>query len=108
MSLAAPMTNAEWQDKVINSATPTLVDFWAEWCGPCKQIAPEVDKVAEKYSGKLNVYKVDVDTEGALAGQYGVMSIPTLLVFKGGQVVEQIVGFHSADQIASKIGKHVE
>jgi thioredoxin 1 len=105
MSAASPLGQAEFEDKVVNSTVPVLIDFWAEWCGPCKAIAPEVEKIAEEYSGKVNVYKVDVDSEGELAAQFGIMSIPSLLIFKGGKVVDQIVGFTSKDNIAKALDR---
>src|SRR5216684_9272651 len=84
--------DGNFQTDVLNSPTPVLVDFWAIWCGPCKMIAPIVEELAGEYNGKLKVAKMDVDANPKTAMQYGIRSIPTLLVFKGGQVVEQIVG----------------
>jgi thioredoxin 1 len=84
-----------------------LVDFWAVWCGPCRLIAPIVEELARQYEGKLKVYKVDVDQEQSLAMQYGIMSIPTLLLFKNGQVVEQIVGALPKSAIEQRIAKHL-
>ncbi|MBQ1335076.1 MAG: thioredoxin [Clostridia bacterium] len=82
----------EFDREVINSNIPVLVDFWASWCGPCKMIAPEVDKLAESYDGRLKVCKVNVDEEPALAAEYMVMSIPTLIFFKGGEMQNKIIG----------------
>jgi thioredoxin 1 len=96
---------SEFDEKVLKSTVPVLVDFWAEWCGPCKAIGPSVEQLASEYSGKASVYKVDVDSEGELASQYGVMSIPALLVFKGGKVVDQMVGAAPKAQIAALLDR---
>jgi thioredoxin 1 len=105
MSLASPLAQTEFDAKVANSTVPVLIDFWAEWCGPCKAIAPEVDAIAENYEGRVNVFKVDVDSEGELAAQFGIMSIPSLLIFKDGKVVDQIVGLTSRDNIAKALDR---
>ena len=86
------VSETTWEDDVINSELPVMVDFWAEWCGPCKMIAPAVHDLAEEYSGKLNVAKLDVDGSPNIAMKYGVRSIPALIFFKDGQPVDQIVG----------------
>jgi thioredoxin 1 len=101
MASGMAVTGAEWDQKVLQSEVPVLVDFWATWCGPCKAIAPSVEQLATEYEGKAKVYKVDVDTEGELAMKYGIMSIPALLVFKGGKVVDQMVGAAPKQQIAA-------
>lgn len=95
----------EFDSKVLASDVPVLVDFWAEWCGPCKAIGPSVEQLASEYQGKAKVFKVDVDSEGDLATRYGVMSIPALLVFKGGKVVDQMVGAAPKDKIAALIDR---
>lgn len=105
--MAKAITHSEWQTEVLNSPVPVLVDFWAVWCGPCRLIAPIVEELGQQYEGKLKVYKVDVDQEQQLAVQYGIMSIPTLLLFKNGQVVEQIVGALPKGAIEQRLAKHL-
>ncbi len=85
---------------------PILIDFWAEWCGPCRLMAPVLDRIAERYKGKARVGKVDVDSNQALAARYAVLSIPTLCLFKDGQVVEQVVGATSEENLARLIDRH--
>jgi thioredoxin 1 len=104
---AKAVTEREWETEVLQSPTPVLVDFWAIWCGPCRLIAPIVEELAVQYAGKLKVLKVDVDQEQSLAIRYGIMSIPTLLLFKGGQVVEQIVGALPRHVIEERIRRHL-
>ena len=84
--------DSSFKSEVIESQVPVLVDFWATWCGPCRAIAPALEALATQYKGQVKVAKVDVDENNALAEQYGIQSIPTLLMFKGGKVVEQLVG----------------
>ena len=86
------ITSINFNDEVLKSDTPVLVDFWAEWCGPCRAIGPVVDEIANDYNGKVSVGKLNVDNENQLAMQYGVRSIPALLIFNNGTVVNQIVG----------------
>lgn len=85
-------TDATFDKEVINSEVPVLVDFWAEWCGPCRMMGPTVDQVAKDYTGKVKVGKLDVDSNQGTAARYGIRGIPSLLLFKGGKVVDQKVG----------------
>ncbi|MFQ3587699.1 MAG: thioredoxin [Fimbriimonadaceae bacterium] len=101
------VTAADFEEKVLNSELPVLVDFWAEWCGPCRMIGPSVEQLAQEYAGKARVYKLNVDTDGEIAGRYGVMSIPALLVFKGGKVVDQMVGAAPKPQLAALLDRNV-
>ena len=92
MTAPRPVTDSDFEQEVLEADTPVLVDFWAEWCAPCKMVAPVLDDLAEEYDGKIKFIKVDVDTSPETATKYGIRSIPTLLVFKGGSPVDQVVG----------------
>jgi thioredoxin 1 len=107
MSNALSVTAQNFDAEVLRSNIPVLVDFWAEWCGPCKMIAPHVDAIAEEFAGTLKVCKVNIDEEGSIAGRYGIMSIPTLLIIKGGQVATQIVGAMPKQQLIEKIRPYI-
>ncbi|MGD1105832.1 MAG: thioredoxin [Terracidiphilus sp.] len=99
------VNDANFDQEVLKSEQPVLVDFWAVWCGPCKAIAPIVDGVAATYAGKLKVAKVNVDQNGATPSRYGIRGIPALLFFKGGKVADQIVGYVPQDVIEEKVKK---
>ncbi|MGC8862860.1 MAG: thioredoxin [Armatimonadota bacterium] len=103
MSAAEAITADRFEQEVLKSDIPVMVDFWAEWCGPCKALAPTVDAIAAKYAGKMKVFKLDVQTEAAVASKYGVSSIPTLLIFKAGEVAERIVGLKPEKEITDRI-----
>ncbi len=97
------VTSATWATEVNQSTIPVLVDFWAEWCGPCKAIAPTLDELSTEMAGRLKIVKVNVDESPDLAGDYGIRSIPTLLVIKGGVVAGQMVGAMSKAQLKAKL-----
>ncbi len=105
--MAISFTDANFKEEVINSELPVLVDFYADWCGPCKMIAPIVAQLSDELVGKVKIGKLDVDANGVTAQQYRVMSIPTLLIFKGGQVVDTIVGAVPKNQLEAKLAKHM-
>ncbi|MGD0891510.1 MAG: thioredoxin [Terracidiphilus sp.] len=99
------VSDATFDQEVLQSEQPVLVDFWAVWCGPCKLIAPVVDSVAANFAGRLKVIKVNVDENGAAPSRYGIRGIPALLFFKGGKVVDQIVGYVPKDVIEEKVNR---
>jgi len=101
------VTDANFEQSVLKSEQPVMVDFWATWCGPCKALSPVVDEVAQAYNGKAKVYKMDVDRNNSTPMRYGVRGIPTLLIFKDGKVAEQIVGYVPKDTIQKALDKHV-
>tara|TARA_B100000902_G_C27203809_1_gene860488 strand:+ start:369 stop:692 length:324 start_codon:yes stop_codon:yes gene_type:complete len=107
MSNVIELNDSNFENEVVKSDLPVLVDFWAEWCGPCKMIAPSVEKISEEYSDKLKVGKLDVDSNPNISSTFGIRSIPTLLIFKNGSPVDQIVGAVSKEVISSKVDNHI-
>ncbi|MDK2823145.1 MAG: thioredoxin 1 [Clostridia bacterium] len=103
MSNVVTFTDANFQQEVLQSTEPVLVDFWAAWCGPCKMIAPVVEELAGDFTGKAKVGKLNVDEYGRIAQQYGVMSIPTLILFKNGKEAGRVVGFRPKAELAKII-----
>jgi len=99
------LTDSAFETEVLKSSVPVLVDFWATWCAPCKAISPVVDALADEYDGKIKVCKVNVDDNPATPGQYGVRGIPTLILFKDGQIVDQVVGAVPKNQLEGLIKK---
>jgi thioredoxin 1 len=100
-------TTANFQSEVLDSPTPVLVDFTAEWCGPCHMLAPIVAKLNDEWNGAVKVGKLDIDQETEVAMQYGIMGVPTLLLFRGGQPVERLSGFMQRERILSKLQPHL-
>ena len=99
------LTDANFDEEVLQAETPVLVDFWAEWCGPCRMIGPIVKELADEFEGKIKVGKVNVDQNQGTAAKYGIRSIPTLLLFKGGDLAEQMVGAQPKNKIVESINK---
>ena len=105
MAKPQDVSDSEWDAEVLTSDTPVLVDFWAPWCGPCKMVAPVVDELAEEYDGKVKFVKLNTDDNIETASKYGIRSIPTLMVFKGGEAVEQVVGFRPKSELKKSLDK---
>lgn len=101
------LTDSTFDKEVLSSEVPVLVDFWAEWCGPCRMMEPTIDGIATDYSGKVKVGKLNVDENGGVAMRYSIRGIPTLLLFKGGQVVEQRVGAVGKSEVKKMLDAHV-
>lgn len=102
------ITTDNFEQEVLQSDVPVLVDFWADWCMPCKMIAPVLDQMAEEYDGKLKIGKLDVDSQADLAARYNVVSIPTLLLFKDGEVADQQIGAAPRDRLEKLVQPHME
>ena len=100
-------TDGNFEQDVLKAGAPVLVDFWAEWCGPCKRLGPTVDALAADYKGKVVVGKLNVDENQTIAERYQIRGIPTLLLFKGGQIVESVVGLAQKDDLKKRIDKHL-
>jgi thioredoxin 1 len=107
MAAAATVTDTSFKEDVLDSEIPVLVDFWAPWCGPCRMVAPVVDEIAEQYEGQVKVVKLNTDENPNVASQYGIRSIPTLMIFKGGQRVDMVVGAVPKTTLANTIEKYL-
>ena len=107
MSSVAAVTDTSFEEQVLKSTVPVLVDFWAPWCGPCRMVGPIVDEIANELNGKINVYKMNTDENPNVANQYGIRSIPTLMLFIGGEKVDTVVGAVPKQTLMTTINKHV-
>jgi thioredoxin 1 len=107
MSSAPAVTDASFEQDVLKSDKPVLVDFWAPWCGPCRMVAPIVDEIAKEFEGQIKVYKLNTDENPSVASQYGIRSIPTLMIFKGGEKVDTVVGAVPKTTLKGTISKHL-
>ena len=105
MSKPVEIEEAKFEEDVLKASLPVLVDFWAPWCGPCRMVAPVVEELAKEYDGKISFVKVNVDNSPKVAGKYGVMSIPTLILFKDGQPVSNVVGFRPKAELKKNLDK---
>jgi thioredoxin 1 len=99
-------TDAKWSEEVLSSAQPVLVDFWAEWCAPCKMMAPSIEALAQEFDGRVRVGKLNVDENAATSEKYDIRGIPTVMIFKGGEVKEQVVGVTSKENLARLVERH--
>ena len=108
MSATTSVTDSSFQHDVLESEIPVLVDFWAPWCGPCRMVSPVVEEIAEQYEGKVKVVKVNTDENSNVASTYGIRSIPTLMIFKGGERVDMVVGAVPKTTLANTLEKYIE
>jgi thioredoxin 1 len=107
MAVTAQVTDSNFKEEVLENEAPVLVDFWAPWCGPCRMVAPVVEEIAEQYEGKVKVVKLNTDDNPNVASQYGIRSIPTLMIFKGGQRVDMVVGAVPKTTLANTLEKYL-
>ncbi len=107
MSATAQVTDSSFKQEVLDSEVPVLVDFWAPWCGPCRMVAPVVDEIAQQYDGQIKVVKLNTDENPNIASQYGIRSIPTLMIFKGGQKVDMVVGAVPKTTLSNTLEKYL-
>jgi thioredoxin 1 len=107
MSSAIAVTDASFEQDVLKSDLPVLIDFWAPWCGPCRMVAPIVDEIAKEFAGRVKVFKLNTDENPNVASQYGIRSIPTLMIFKGGEKVDTVVGAVPKSTLSATISKHL-
>ncbi|MGD1910816.1 MAG: thioredoxin [Rivularia sp. (in: cyanobacteria)] len=107
MSSAAQVTDSTFKQEVLDSEVPVLVDFWAPWCGPCRMVSPVVDEISSQFEGQIKVVKVNTDENPNVASQYGIRSIPTLMIFKGGQKVDMVVGAVPKTTLANTLEKYL-
>lgn len=108
MSTAADVTDAQWESTVLESTEPVFVDFWAEWCAPCRAMSPAVDRLSEEFEGKLKVLKINTSDNPEVPARYGITAIPTFLIIKGGEVVKQLVGSQSYAQLKAEVEAFVD
>lgn len=107
MSAITDVTQATFESEVLKSAEPVLVDFWAPWCGPCRMLAPVVEKVSQRFAGKAKFMKLNTDENPSITGHYGVSGIPCLILFKNGEIADRIVGYVPENAISSMLSKHI-
>ncbi len=107
MTEPVPVTDDDFEEEVLKSSVPVLTDFWAGWCGPCLQIAPILEQIAEEYEGRLKVAKLEVDRNPEIAARYSIQGIPTMIIFKDGQPIETLIGFMPKEELLTKLEPHL-